>query len=384
MPTSFPKIAYIYDRYKKATSTRQASIEMRITYQRKQKYISTGISLYPNQWKKGMVMNSPDAQQLNQQLGKMLVDVRQAIIDMGDNIDIFAVPGELDKKRQGAISLFDFIKQRTELRCYGRHKDSIQRFERFLRLFRKWGGIKSFSDITEAKIIAYDKYLAAQGMKAYSKWQNYHRFLNSFIIDAIDAGLLKKNPYKWVNIRKDKSSKGLSRCLTPEEFQKIKKVKLPTECLEQVRDVFVFQAYTCLAYTDLRNFDARKIVEIKGMPVYAGKRDKTGKQFTIPLLEPPLAILSKYGNRLPVISNVKYNQYLKLVAQAAGIDKPVSTHWARHTGATMLLNNGVDMRIISRICGHSSTRITEQVYARLLDETVVDAIKKASEKSGEV
>lgn len=71
-----------------------------------------------------------------------------------------------------------------------------------------------------------------------------------------------------------------------------------------------------------------------------------------------------------------YNQYLKVIAQAAGIDKPVSTHYARHTGATLLLNEGIDMRIISKICGHSSTKITEQVYAKLLDETVVDTIKK--------
>ena len=84
----------------------------------------------------------------------------------------------------------------------------------------------------------------------------------------------------------------------------------------------------------------------------------------------------KYNNKLPVISNVKYNQYLKVIAQAAGIDKPVSTHYARHTGATLLLNEGIDMRIISKICGHSSTKITEQVYAKLLDETVVDAVKK--------
>lgn len=36
----------------------------------------------------------------------------------------------------------------------------------------------------------------------------------------------------------------------------------------------------------------------------------------------------KYNNKLPVISNVKYNQYLKVIAQAAGIDKPVSTLYA--------------------------------------------------------
>jgi hypothetical protein len=39
-------------------------------------------------------------------------------------------------------------------------------------------------------------------MKAYSRWNNYHRFLNSFIMDAMDAGLLERNPYRWVNIDK--------------------------------------------------------------------------------------------------------------------------------------------------------------------------------------
>jgi site-specific recombinase XerD len=117
------------------------------------------------------------------------------------------------------------------------------------------------------------------------------------------------------------------------------------------------------------------VEDVQGTKVYVGQRKKTSKTFTIPLLTPALKILEKYNNQLPLISNVKYNEYLKIVAQAAGIDKPLSSHWARHTGATMLLNDGVDMKIVSKICGHSSTRITEQVYAKLLDETVVKALQ---------
>ena len=128
-------------------------------------------------------------------------------------------------------------------------------------------------------------------------------------------------------------------------------------------------------------FDVSKIQEIKGMKVYCAKRNKTKETFTIPLLCPALAILKKYKNRLPIISNVKYNEYLKIVALAAGIDKPVSSHWARHTGATLLLNQGgLDMKIVAKICGHSSTRITEKVYAKLLDESVVDAMAGVNEK----
>ena len=154
---------------------------------------------------------------------------------------------------------------------------------------------------------------------------------------------------------------------------------MPTLSLERVRDLFVFQTYTCLSYVDLRDFDAYYTTEVKGMKVYTGNRQKTDVNFTIPILSPAWDILMKYNGKLPIISNVKYNDYLKIVAQAVGIDKPVSSHWARHTGATLLLNEGIDMKIVSKICGHSSTRITEQIYAKLLDETVVDAIKEKAD-----
>lgn len=69
--STFPKITYIYDRYKKSSPKRKAAVEIRITYNRKQKYISTGIELYPKQWKEGSIVNTLDALQLNQQLERM-------------------------------------------------------------------------------------------------------------------------------------------------------------------------------------------------------------------------------------------------------------------------------------------------------------------------
>lgn len=378
MAKTLPKINFVYDRYKKATAIKKSSVEMRITYNYKQKYISTGIMLYPNQWKNGKIVNCPDILQISQTLDRMLTDTRQIILDMMEDgtIDIANIPEALRKKKQGRISFIEFCNQRVIIRKYGKRKDTQERYNRFIRLFTAWGGIKEFDDINDKNIISYDKYLDSTGMKPYSKWNNYHRFLNSFILDAIDEGLLSRNPYKWINISKCKRSKGIERCLTPEEFYKLKTAKMPTESIERVRDVFVFQTYTCLSYSDLREFDSKMIQEIKGMNVYVGNRKKTSMTFTIPLLSPTLDILHKYNGKLPIISNVKYNEYLKVVAQSSGIDKPLSTHWARHTGATLLLNEGVPMQIVSKICGHSSTKITEQVYAKLLDETVVDAISK--------
>jgi site-specific recombinase XerD len=98
-------------------------------------------------------------------------------------------------------------------------------------------------------------------------------------------------------------------------------------------------------------------------------------------LQPALAILQKYYGRLPIISNVTYNEYLKAAVLYAKIDKPVTTHWARHTGATMLLNEGgVPMHIVQHILGHSTIRETERTYAKVLDSSIVDAMASYQSK----
>jgi site-specific recombinase XerD len=110
--------------------------------------------------------------------------------------------------------------------------------------------------------------------------------------------------------------------------------------------------------------------------MYVGRRGKTKQEYTFLLLPQALAILERYNFHLPIMSNQKYNEYIKVLAVMAGINKPVSSHWARHTGATMLLNSGVGMEVVSKVLGHSTTRITRQIYAKLLDDTIADEMSK--------
>lgn len=378
-----PIVTLVFNRRHSATTTKEAAVELRISYRKQQKYMSTGIRLLPKHWHRGRIVNRFDATQINQTLDKLVADVRTVILKMMEEgtIDIYSIPDRLNLLHIGDIRFLDFCEKRADVRSFGKSHDSKTRYERFMTKFRLWGGIQDWSDITEEKIIAFEGHLASLGMKPYSRWNNYHRFLNSFILDAISEGYLRRNPYRWVQINKEKSNGGIGKYLTPDEFSKIRNANLATDSLKKVRDVFVFQTYTCLAYVDLASFDPKKIQEVKGMKVYIGKRGKTKETFTIPLLTPALDILAKYKNKLPIISNVKYNEYLKVVAQSVGIDKPVSSHWARHTGATLLLNEGgMDLKIVAKILGHSSSKITEQVYAKLLDETVVDAMASFENK----
>ena len=378
-----PVVGLIYNRYKRASATQDAVIEIRVYYDGKAKYMSTRIRVFPKEWQRGRVVGRVDAVILNKQLDRLLIDVRQIVYDMYDagHIDIDAIPSRLMAKRKPNVTFLDFCEERTKIRKYGKAVDSQERYERFLRFLKEYGKIRTFYDLTEAKVMELDRYLKGQNnMKAKSRWNNYHRFLNSFILDAQKEGLLQLNPYDRVKIEKGSDFDGIDKYLTPEEFQKLRTATMPESRLERVRDLFVFHSYTCLSYHDLRAFDPKKIKEIDGKKLYVGHRGKTKIEYTIPLLAPALEILAKYGDKLPILSNVKYNEYIKEVAKAAGIEKPVTTHWARHTGATLLLNAGVKIEIVSKVCGHSSIKMTEKIYAKLLPKTVVAAVNEIEEK----
>jgi site-specific recombinase XerD len=374
-----PLLKFVYDRKKVGSRMKEAAIELRITYEGKQKYISTGIRVLPQNWKEGYnVIDRMDADELNEALGLMMKNARAVVNVMmkEERININEIPSRMERMKNEGMSFLDYCERRTNVRKHDLSDDSQQRYDRFLRFLRKWGKIVWFGDVTDANIIALDALLNEKGMKACSKWYNYHRFLNSYIMDAVNEGYLHRNPYKWLKIDRDKSSRALDNYLTKAEFEMLKKVECTLPHFERARDLFVFQVYTCMAYADLITFDSSRIVDVNGRKMYMGMREKTGQEFSFLLLKPALEILDKYNGKLPIISNQKYNDYLKAVCVSAKINKPVTSHWARHTGATLLLNEGVDMEVVAKVLGHSSTRITRQVYAKLLDSTVADAMQE--------
>lgn len=117
-----------------------------------------------------------------------------------------------------------------------------------------------------------------------------------------------------------------------------------------------------------------------GQYVLNDERAKTGVDFTVVLLPEVLDILKRYGYKLPKFSNQQYNMRLKLVADAAGLDKPIASHWGRRTFGMYLLNNGFSMEVVAKVLGHKSIRTTEAAYAKILDKSVEQAFRKFAEE----
>ncbi len=383
-----PTLKLIFDRRHRASAHKEGAIELRITWNRIQKHATTGVRVLPKQWREVdcTIINRFDAIELQQTLDLFVINARKVINQQMaagtlDMQTIVAVIGSRQKEQAtenipAHRLLMDFFRERTAIRKYGLSADSQERYERFLRWFEQWGGMVTFEDLTPTNILLMDETLHKKGFRAYSIWNNYHRFLNSYILDAIDDGIIRKNPYKGLRIDREPTEGAIGKYLTREEFDALKRLNLPTEYLRHARDLFIFQTYTCMAYVDMAAFDTTKIREVNGKPMYVGRRGKTNQEFTFLLLPPAIEVLDNYCDNLPMMSNQKYNHYLKMLAVMAGIDKPLSSHWARHTGATLLLNSGVPMEVVSKVLGHASTTMTSKIYAKLLDETVANEMEK--------
>lgn len=164
--------------------------------------------------------------------------------------------------------------------------------------------------------------------------------------------------------------------LTEEEIELLRNKRIDNERLERVRDCSLFQIYTGLAYCDMKNLIPQDIKEQDGRKYIKKERNKTGVEYTIPLMDDAVRILEKYDYRLPVLSNQKYNNYISELGTICGINKRLTSHRFRHTCACYLLNKGLRMETVSKILGHSTTVITSRVYARIVDKTVFSEMTK--------
>ena len=184
-------------------------------------------------------------------------------------------------------------------------------------------------------------------------------------------GIIRTNPFSELKI----SSKTVYRdYLIMEDIERLEKLELDSEFLERTKNIFLFACYTGLAYSDIQQLKKDNIILENDGTFHINKpRQKTGVISIIPLLAPAQRILKKYSLTDDlrdfmwyVPSNQKLNKNLKTIAAYAKIDKLLFMHLARHTFATTVtLSNGVPLETVSKMLGHSSTKIT-QLYAKVV------------------
>lgn len=381
------KVNFVVRRTKKKVDG-TVPIEMTICVKGKRRYVSTGREVKPSDFnsKTQTVKSDKELNEFLKALKARLYAIETTLMSKDVNVSIDTV---LDVFRNGEqertmtfLQLFEIhngnvgkrIKQKlitpTTLSKYEVTKDYVARY---IKAELKKDDIL-IKDITPSFIDNLFVFLLGfmSNNTAIQKMKQVKRVIRF----AVDEGYIKVSPYR-ITLKKEKKE---VQPLTIKEVNAIRKKKIDIGRLAKIRDLFIFECYTGLAFTDLMSLNDNDFhVDESGHKWIIKKRHKTNVVATIPLLPIALEILDKYNNKLPHMSNVKYNAYLKEIGDICGIKKSLHSHLARHTWATILLNAGMDMVSVSKCLGHSNSKITESTYAKILPDKLFEKVKKVGD-----
>lgn len=223
-------------------------------------------------------------------------------------------------------------------------------------------------EITPSFIEKFKAYLESHlnGQTPY----DYFKKFKYVLAKAVKRGYFRTNPAQDVKIRKGKCK--VKETLTIDEAKLLLNAHCPND---QVKRAFLFCLYTGLRYCDVIVLQWQ---HIKG-DMLEIIQSKTNERVSVPLQSEVLTLLGEKGHydsrifQLPSHTGCLKN--LRSWVKNAGIEKHLTWHCARHSFATLLIANDVDVLLTSKLLGHTSLTHTLR-YVRVVEEQKIKAVHK--------
>jgi len=365
-------VRVVFDRKKVTNATGIGKIELSVYLKEgERKWITVG-KAKPDQWE-SVAEQSPIVSKVKhyEEVIKAmeLVDEEMTIA----NFEKHALRSELPSLSSCCVykgndlrqSFVEFCREHLEKEDLA--KNSIKDHNVVLNMVETSGIIKTLADLTKTNILAFDTWLRSQKNKSDYTIHGYHKKVKKYIKILWQMEMIPSDPYQYLKFPKGSNKERIP--LLEKELIMIRNAEC-TGRIERARDLFIFMAYTGLAYCDMSVFNFKTMTEEHSDYTYIdGSRLKTGSNFFTPILPPAMDVLKKYNYKLPVISNQKTNDYLFLLKERLGINKKVTCHIARHSFATLVLTYDIPMENLKRMLGHKNIAVT-QIYGKILKSNV--------------
>ena len=393
----------IFDRRKVADRKTPGAVEIRITENRKSYWIATGIRVLRQEWAAGQVVNRQDAPELNKRLAVIYQKVSSEVnssMESNIAIDIEELRRNIWKFEQSNSkdpTLIEWIEE--QLPMLGISEGTRKHYDPLVDRLTEYGKMTRWQDVTVENIMNFDAWLhqirktvSDARLKAGVKPEplsvaaiyNYHKCLKALLNRADKFGKIDRNPYERLTSVFKRGEKESVEYLTEDEMRRFEAMVLPEgSALDIAHDLFIFQMYTGLPYSDMQAFDMDDYKWDGHRWNHVGERVKNGVPYVSSLLPPALHVLEKYGMEIPKMNNADYNRQLKALQAIAGIKTRLHSHLARHTFATFMLRNGVKIENVSKMLGHTNITQTQR-YAKVLAQSVHDDFDMIAEKLGAV
>ena len=194
--------------------------------------------------------------------------------------------------------------------------------------------------------------------------------------------IITRNPIKELNSKeRPKQENDVREFLTLEEVSRL--IKTPYKD-EQVKCAFLLSVFTGLRWSDIKLLKWEDLHEDENGKYFRVTMKKTAKPICVYLSDigtkylPTRTKSNDNGLVFTLPNNTRINAHVRRWCKEAEITKQVSFHVARHTFATMMLNNGTSLEVVSKMLGHKKLSTTE-IYAKLLNRTIANAAHKQDE-----
>lgn len=382
-------MVYFSIRESKKNKKGLSPIEVSISYNGERIYFSTGKTANARDWNKPKQMvkgNSPDAELIN----NFLIEFRNKIYEKevelmkrGYMVTVHILKDAVLDKMGCLMNktlmqvLLEHNEEKKKLIGKGISKATYYCFDHTYRLLSEFLQIKYkredilLNEVNIGFIQSFHTYLMSDKGMAQNTCTKHLKFLKSIIGIAASNGYIQYNMLANYKIEREPVDIDF---LTEDELRKIINFDTPIPRLEKARDFFLFGCFTGLAYIDIKTLQPKHIVrDDEGRVWIKKKRMKTGVLSRIPLLPMAKMILEKYkGSKtlIPIQDASDINKYLKDIAIYCNINKHITFHTSRHTFAsTVTLANNVSLEVVSKMLGHTNTRMTTH-YAKLLDKYI--------------
>lgn len=371
--------------YKSKTNRKGlAPIYCKLFYGDQLKIISTSIKVNPSDWDGNKYQIVNDALKSNilelwkQKLHKQLLDIyshdHEVNLQQIANL-LLCKPEHYNTvvKTMGYVEVYNlYISQAYKAVGEQLQKRTVQKYITVCNSFKDF--VKQYynskdiilSDLRLKHLLEYEEFCLSVLKHKQVTINKSVQLLKQIIKYALGREYVDKDP--WL-LHKSKNVTTTIVYLTKDQLACVENAGNLPEKLTKVRDCFIFSCYSGLAYAEIAALSMDNIMVKNGITWITMKRQKTHKNFLIPMLPPAQKIWNKYEGVLPVLSNQKYNEYLKELATEIKLNAHLTTHLARKTfTTTVLLGNNIPLKVASTLLGHSNTKITEKHYAEVTND----------------
>lgn len=241
----------------------------------------------------------------------------------------------------------------------------------------------TFSDLTFEFVSSFEYFLQSKGYHT-NTIAKHMKHLKRHINVAINKEYMDIQKYAFRKYKIKTVENGHTH-LAPEELEKMETLQLTGRYIkyQKTLDAFLFCCYAGMRYSDFVNMKPENIVEMHQETWLIYKSIKTGTEVRLPLYllfnGKGIQILNKYQANLQdffhLRDNSNVNKELIIITRLAGLSKKVSFHTARHTNATLLIYNGVNITTVQKLLGHKSVKTT-QIYTNVMDMTIISDLEK--------